>query len=311
MEDSSGLSMNDNPVIRARGLKKCFGSLTAVDKINFEVYRGECFGILGPNGAGKTSTMRMLYDFSPRTSGTLEVFGLDPAREGIRLRQVIGVVQQTNNLDLELTVRENLKVYGSYYGINGSKLKERVDQLLDFMELTQKADSGIKQLSGGMKRRLTILRALIHEPRLVILDEPTTGLDPQARHQIWAVLRRLTGQGVTVVLTTHYMDEAERLCDRLVIMDQGEILHTGTPGELIACHLPRFVLEVDRRGLADNWKDTNLEFDYYGDYVFFKADEEGAFSEVSYLGNSRKGTLRPANLEDLFLKLTGRRLIDG
>ena len=304
------MSMNGNPVIRARGLKKCFGSLTAVDEIDFEVYRGECFGILGPNGAGKTSTMRMLYNFSPRTSGTLEVFGLDPARDGVRLRQVIGVVQQTNNLDLELTVRENLEVYASYYGINIGKLKKRIDEFLDFMELTQKARARIKQLSGGMKRRLTILRALVHEPRLVILDEPTTGLDPQARHQIWALLRRLTGQGVTVVLTTHYMDEAERLCDRLVIMDRGKILHTGAPGKLVVAHLPRFVLEVDRCNLADTWKLTNLEFDYYGDRVFFKADEESAFSAVPYLDNSRKGILRPANLEDLFLKLTGKRLID-
>ena len=311
MKYAPGMKMDGNPVICARALKKCFESLTAVDQIDFEVYRGECFGILGPNGAGKTSTMRMLYDFSPRTSGTLEVFGLDPARDGVRLRQVIGVVQQTNNLDQELTVRENLEVYGSYYGLNGGRLKKRIDELLDFMELSRKAEARIKQLSGGMKRRLTILRALVHEPRLVILDEPTTGLDPQARHQIWAVLRRLTGQGVTVVLTTHYMDEAERLCDRLVIMDQGKILHTGAPAELIAAHLPRFVLEVDRRDLADNWQDTSLEFDYHGDRVFFKADQESDFSAVSCLDCDSKGTLRPANLEDLFLKLTGRRLLDG
>ena len=304
------MSTNGNPVIRARGLKKCFGSLTAVDEIDFEVYRGECFGVLGPNGAGKTSTMRMLYNFSPRTSGTLEVFGLDPARDGVRLRQVIGVVQQTNNLDLELTVRENLEVYGSYYGLDRSELRKRVGELLDFMELTRKAEAGIKQLSGGMKQRLTILRALVHEPRLVILDEPTTGLDPQARHEIWAVLRRLTDKGVTVVLTTHYMDEAERLCDRLIIMDQGKILHAGAPGELIAAHLPKFVLEVDRRNLADSWQDTNLEFEYHGDRVFFKADDESAFSAVSYMDGSSRGTLRPANLEDLFLKFTGRRLED-
>jgi len=302
--------MPGRPVIRARNLRKRFDELTAVDGIDFEVNAGECFGILGPNGAGKTSTMRMLYDFSPRTSGALEVFGLDPATEGVRLRQVIGVVQQSNNLDFELTVRENLEVYGGYYGLRGRQLRERLAELLPSMELSEKAESRIKQLSGGMQRRLVILRALVHQPRLVIFDEPTTGLDPQARHQIWAVLRKLTAEGVTVVLTTHYMDEAERLCDRLVIMDRGKILHRGAPDKLIAEHLPRLVLEVGSRDLDGGWRESGLAFEHYGDRVFFMAGEESEFSRVPYLPGSRKGILRPANLEDLFLKLTGRTLID-
>ncbi|MEA1997549.1 MAG: ABC transporter ATP-binding protein, partial [Gemmatimonadota bacterium] len=197
---NSGIDRN-RVVIRACGLRKTFGPLIAVDGIDFEVYHGECFALLGPNGAGKTSTMRMLYDFSPRSDGTLEVFGLDPALTGAGLRQEIGVVPQTDNLDQELTVRENLEVYGGYYGLNGRRLQARVDELLELMSLTDKAQAGIKQLSGGMKRRLTIVRAMINEPRLVILDEPTTGLDPQARHHIWEFLRKLTVGGATLVLT--------------------------------------------------------------------------------------------------------------
>ncbi|MEA2063232.1 MAG: ABC transporter ATP-binding protein [Gemmatimonadota bacterium] len=302
--------MSGKVVISARGLKKTFGSFTAVDKIDFEVYAGECFGILGPNEAGKTSTMHMLYGFSPRKAGKLEVFGLDPARDGIRLRQVVGVVQQTNNLDLELTVRENLEVYGGYFGLNGRKLKERISELLDFMELTQKADARIKHLSGGMKRRLTIVRALVHEPKLVIMDEPSTGLDPQARLQIWAVMRKLVGQGVTVVLTTHYMEEAERLCDRLIIMDRGKIIHSGKPRALIERHLKRLILEVDRRDLGQDWQQAGLEYECHDDRVLFMADREADFERLScWMANSKR-ILRPANLEDLFLKLTGRTLVD-
>jgi lipooligosaccharide transport system ATP-binding protein len=300
--------MDKNIVIRARGLKKFFGPVTAVDGIDFEVYEGECFAMLGPNGAGKTSTMRMLYDFSPRNGGELEVFGLDPAREGERLRQVIGVVPQSDNLDLELTVRENLEVYGSYYGLRGDRLKRRVDELLELMSLSGKADSGIRQLSEGMKRRLTILRALVQEPRLVILDEPTTGLDPQARHNIWAFLRQLKAGGMTLIFTTHYMDEAERLCNRLVIMDKGKIIEEGSPQELIKNNLPRLVLEIDKRDLEDSWQDTALDFECYGDQVFFMADNEQEFSTIPLLSDKGRKILRPANLEDFFLKLTGRSL---
>jgi len=300
--------MDRNIVIRARGLKKFFGPVTAVDGIEFEVYEGECFAMLGPNGAGKTSTMRMLYDFSPRDGGELEVFGLDPAREGERLRQVIGVVPQSDNLDLELTVRENLEVYGSYYGLRGDRLKRKVDKLLELMSLTGKADSGIRQLSEGMKRRLTILRALVQEPRLVILDEPTTGLDPQARHHIWAFLRQLKAGGTTLIFTTHYMDEAERLCNRLVIMDKGKIIEEGSPQELIKNNLPRLVLEIDQRDLVDGWQDMALNFEFYGDQVFFMADSEQEFSTIPFLSDKGRKILRPANLEDFFLKLTGRSL---
>jgi lipooligosaccharide transport system ATP-binding protein len=292
-------------------LRKSFGEVTAVAGIDFEVREGECFGILGPNGAGKTSTMRMLYDFSPRDSGSLNVFGLDPAVEGTRVRQVLGVVQQKDNLDQELTVRENLEVYASYYGIEKTNLAGRLDELLVFMELEGRGDSQIRELSGGMQRRLTILRALVHQPRLVILDEPSTGLDPQARHQIWAVLRKLTSSAVTVVLTTHYMDEAERLCDRLVIMDKGRILYEGAPRELIGRHLKRLVLEVDIRDLEDGWQNCGLEQESFGDRVFYNADNEEDFAAVPYRPDTVMGVLRPADLEDVFLKLTGRRLDDA
>ena len=297
------------PIIRARGLTKYFGPVRAVDRIDFEVYPGECFGMLGPNGAGKTSTMRMLYDFSPRTAGELTVFGLDPAgKSSVRVRQGIGVVPQSDNLDLELTVRENLEVYGGYYGLSGQRLRQRVESLLEFMSLGEKADATIKQLSGGMKRRLTIVRALIGEPRLVVLDEPTTGLDPHARHHIWQALRELTARGVTIVLTTHYMEEAQRLCDRLVIMDQGKILRQGAPEDLIREHLPRLVLETGLEDLDDDWRKKGLRFEYYGDQVFFLADREEDFSCLSFRDGSRKKIIRPSNLEDLFLKLTGRAL---
>ncbi|MBW7997385.1 MAG: ABC transporter ATP-binding protein [Candidatus Glassbacteria bacterium] len=298
-------------VIVARGLEKSFGEVTAVDGIDFEVCEGECFGILGPNGAGKTSTLRMLYDFSPRGGGELSVFGLDPSREGSRVRQVLGVVQQKDNLDQELTVRENLEVYAGYYGIDFHTLAGRLDELLAFMELEGRGGAQIRELSGGMQRRLTILRALVHYPRLVILDEPTTGLDPQARHQIWAVLRKLTSGGVTVILTTHYMDEAERLCDRLVIMDKGRILHEGAPRELIKRHLSRLVLEVDHKDLRETWRECGLEHESYGDRVFFNAGGEEAFSAVPYREGVLPGALRPSDLEDVFLKLTGRRLDDA
>ncbi len=302
---------NKREVVLARGLSKSFGQVTAVDGIDFEVREGECFGILGPNGAGKTSTMRMLYDFSPRDSGELSVFGMDPAAQGSAVRQLLGVVQQNDNLDQELTVRENLEVYAGYYGIDFHGLAGRLDELLEFMELDGRGGSQIRELSGGMQRRLTILRALVHKPRLVILDEPSTGLDPAARHQIWAVLRKLMSGGVTVVLTTHYMDEAERLCDRLVIMDKGQILHKGAPRQLIARHLKRLVLEADIRDLDESWPGCGLEHESYGDRVFFNAQSEDSFAAVPYRENVVMGVLRPADLEDVFLKLTGRRLEDG
>lgn len=307
MEKEPARDRPAHPVIRARGLRKSFGGVTAVDGIDFEVRAGECFGMLGPNGAGKTTTMRMLYDFSPRTDGSLEVFGLDPAREGTRVRQVIGVVPQTDNLDMELTVRENLRVYGGYYGLRGKELGRRVDELLEFTGLSARAESRIRELSGGMKRRLTIVRALVHKPGLVILDEPSAGLDPKARHDIWGLLRELTAGGVTIVLTTHYMDEAERLCDRLVIMNRGRILECGSPLDLISRFIQPLVLEVDMRSLPEGWNNNGLSCEVRGDRVYFTARDEREFEALD-LSRAENRLIRRANLEDVFLKLTGRAL---
>ena len=224
---------DDLPLIHARGLVKRFGDFTAVDGIDVDVTRGEAFGFLGPNGAGKSSTMRMIGAVSPVTEGTLRVLGHDPAVDGARIRARLGVVPQEDTLDVELSVRENLLVYGRYFGLSRHVVRERADALLDFVQLLERADSKVEPLSGGMKRRLTIARSLINEPDLLLLDEPTTGLDPQARHALWDRLFRLKQQGVTLVLTTHYMDEAEQLCDRLVVMDSGRIAAEGSPGALI------------------------------------------------------------------------------
>ena len=221
-------------LIRARGLTKRFGTFTAVDGIDFELSRGEAFGFLGPNGAGKSSTMRMIGCVSPPTAGELRILGLDPVAEGPAIRARLGVVPQEDTLDVELTVRENLLVYGRYFGLSRAVIRERSARLLDFVQLSDRAGDRVEPLSGGMKRRLTIARSLINEPEVLLLDEPTTGLDPQARHAVWDRLFRLKRQGVTLVLTTHYMDEAEQLCDRLVVMDRGKIAAEGSPLELIA-----------------------------------------------------------------------------
>jgi len=223
----------DSALIHARGLTKRFGDFVAVDAIDFDVAKGESFGFLGPNGAGKTSTMRMIGCVSPITDGDLEVLGQDPTSDGPRIRSRIGVVPQQDTLDTELTVRENLVIYGRYFGLSRAECGRRADELLDFAQLTERANDQVEPLSGGMKRRLTIARALINEPDLLLLDEPTTGLDPQARHLLWDRLYRLKQRGVTLVLTTHYMDEAEQLCDRLVVMDKAKIVAEGSPRQLI------------------------------------------------------------------------------
>ncbi|MGH9251081.1 MAG: ABC transporter ATP-binding protein, partial [Acidimicrobiales bacterium] len=228
-------------LIRARALAKRFGAITAVDGIDIDVARGEAFGFLGPNGAGKSSTMRMIGCVSPPSGGHLEVLGLDPRADGPAIRARLGVVPQRDTLDEELTVRENILVYGRYFGLPRSVIRERAAELLEFAQLTDRADSLVEPLSGGMKRRLTIARALVNEPEILLLDEPTTGLDPQARHALWDRLFRLKRQGVTLVLTTHYMDEAEQLCDRLVVMDGGRIVAHGSPRELIDEHSTREV----------------------------------------------------------------------
>ena len=235
--------MSDS-LIHARGLIKRFGDFTAVDGIDVDVRRGEAFGFLGPNGAGKSSTMRMIGRVSPPTDGVLRILGLDPRRDGPRIRGRLGVCPQLDNLDVELTVRENLTTYARFFGIPRKEARRRADELLDFVQLTERADSKVEPLSGGMKRRLTIARALVNEPEMVLLDEPTTGLDPQARHLVWERLFRLKQQGVTLVLTTHYMDEAEQLCDRLVVMDGGRIAAEGSPRELIERYSTLEVVEM-------------------------------------------------------------------
>src|SRR3954447_20749400 len=244
-------------MVVARGLRKQFGDFVAVDDIDVDVHRGEAFGFLGPNGAGKSSTMRMIGCVSPASGGTLLVLGLDPAVDGPRIRGRLGVVPQEDTLDVELTVRENLIVYGRYFGLSKAVIAERADRLLDFVQLAERADSKVEPLSGGMKRRLTIARSLVNDPDLLLLDEPTTGLDPQARHVLWDRLFRLKQQGVTLVLTTHYMDEAEQLCDRLVVMDRGRIAAEGSPLQLIREWSTREVVELrfapgdnDRAGAA-------------------------------------------------------------
>jgi lipooligosaccharide transport system ATP-binding protein len=232
------------PLIHARGLIKQFGSITAVDGIDFDVQRGEAFGFLGPNGAGKSSTMRMIGCVSPPTAGTLRILDLDPVSDGPQIRGRLGVVPQADTLDNELTVRENLIIYGRYFGLSRRAVREKADELLEFVQLSERAESKVEPLSGGMKRRLTIARSLVNDPEVLLLDEPTTGLDPQARHVVWDRLFRLKQRGVTLVLTTHYMDEAEQLCDRLVVMDKGKIAEEGSPLELIRRLSTREVVEL-------------------------------------------------------------------
>ncbi len=305
------------PLITARRPTKRFGELTAVDGIDFDVARGEAFGFLGPNGAGKTSSMRMIACVSPVTSGTLTIFGKDPARYGTEIRARLGVVPQADTLDVELSVRENLIIYARYFDLPWAEGRKRADELLEFVQLNERADDQVDPLSGGMKRRLTIARALINQPELLLLDEPTTGLDPQARHLVWDRLYRLKQRGVTIVLTTHYMDEAEQLCDRLVVMDKAKIAAEGTPRELIERYSTPEVLElrfpldeqpnVDGRldGLADRIEvlpDRVLMYASDGDAVAAAVHQRGLRPESSLV---RRGTL-----EDVFLRLTGRSLID-
>lgn len=305
------------PLVKARGLTKMFDDFTAVDEIDFDIQQGEAFGFLGPNGAGKTSTMRMISTVSPITSGQMTVFGLDPATQGRGIRQRIGVVPQEDNLDLELTVAENLYIYGRYHDMSKAEIKPRIDELLDFAQLSERRDAQVEPLSGGMKRRLTIARALINEPELVILDEPTTGLDPQARHLLWDRLYRLKQGGATLVITTHYMDEAEQLCDRLVVMDDGKIVAEGSPRQLIEEYAPREVVEL--RFLDGQKDEAVLKMDgvaarseVLADRVLLYTDDADATQEgLHSRGISPDQVLvRRSTLEDVFLRLTGRRLID-
>jgi lipooligosaccharide transport system ATP-binding protein len=307
----------DEPLIYARGLTKAFGSLRAVDGIDFSVQRGEAFGFLGPNGAGKSSTMRMIAAVSPRTSGDLLVLGLDPERHGPEIRGRLGVVPQEDNLDLELTVRENLYIYGRYFDLPRRELRGRIDRLLEFAQLTERAGDRVEPLSGGMKRRLTIARSLINEPELLLLDEPTTGLDPQARHALWDRLYRLKAEGVTLVLTTHYMDEAEQLCDRLVVMDGGGIAAEGSPLELIARYSTREVVELrfgpgESERMAGKLQDIPERIEALPDRVLLYTDQgDAAVAAVRDRGLEPNSVLvRRGTLEDVFLRLTGRHLVD-
>jgi lipooligosaccharide transport system ATP-binding protein len=306
-------------LITAHDLTKRFGDFTAVDGIDFELRRGEAFGFLGPNGAGKSSTMRMIGCVSPPTSGQLSILGLDPVTDGPAIRARLGVVPQEDTLDVELTVRENLLIYGRYYGLPRSIIAERTARLLDFVQLTERAGDEVDPLSGGMKRRLTIARSLINEPEILILDEPTTGLDPQARHVVWDRLYRLKQQGVTLILTTHYMDEAEQLCDRLVVMDGGKIAAEGSPRELIETYSTPEVLELrfsisDHDQAAEKVADAPAErIEALADRILlYVADGDAALVAVRNLGLEPVTSLvRRSTLEDVFLRLTGRRLEDG
>jgi lipooligosaccharide transport system ATP-binding protein len=304
-------------LIRARGLTKRFGSFTAVDAIDFAVAQGESFGFLGPNGAGKTSTMRMIGCVSPVSEGELEVLGRDPRHDGPRIRGRIGVVPQQDTLDTELTVRENLVIYGRYFGLSRAECGRRADELLEFAQLTERARDQVEPLSGGMKRRLTIARALINEPDLLLLDEPTTGLDPQARHLLWDRLYRLKQRGVTLVLTTHYMDEAEQLCDRLVVMDKAKIVAEGSPRELIARYSTKEVTELRFPVGVQETLDGQLEglaerIELLPDRVLLYADDGEAAVAAAHQRGLRPETVlvRRSSLEDVFLRLTGRSLIE-
>jgi lipooligosaccharide transport system ATP-binding protein len=312
-------SGNGQPLIQARGLVKRFGDLAAVDEIDFDLQRGEAFGFLGPNGAGKTSTMRMIGCVSPVSDGLLRVFGLDPDHDGVEIRGRLGVVPHEDSLDLELTVRENIIVYGRYFGLPRSVLKERADELLEFVELTERANDRVEPLSGGMKRRLTIARSLVNEPEVLLLDEPTTGLDPQARHVVWDRLYRLKRQGVTLLLTTHYMDEAEQLCDRLVVMDKGKIVAEGSPRELIEQYSTREVVELrfgdeDRRpqNIEDLTNGLVSRVEPLPDRVLLYTDDgDAAAHGLHERGLVPESVLvRRSTLEDVFLHLTGRSLIE-
>jgi lipooligosaccharide transport system ATP-binding protein len=305
-------------LIRAKGLRKQFGDFVAVDGIDFELSRGEVFGFLGPNGAGKSSTMRMIGCVSPPSGGELTILGLDPARYGPAIRARLGVVPQEDTLDVELTVRENLLIYGRYFGLRRDVIAERTAKLLDFVQLTERAGDQVEPLSGGMKRRLTIARSLISEPEILLLDEPTTGLDPQARHVVWDRLYRLKQQGVTLVLTTHYMDEAEQLCDRLVVMDGGKIAAEGSPRELIARYSTPEVLELrfgtaEQEHAPDKLADLPVaRVEVLADRILLYAqDGDAALAGVRSRGLEPETSLvRRSTLEDVFLRLTGRRLED-
>jgi lipooligosaccharide transport system ATP-binding protein len=305
------------PLIVARGLTKKYDDFVAVDSIDFEIKKGESFGLLGPNGAGKSTTMRMIASTSKRTGGELTILGKDPNKHGPEIRAHLGVVPQQDNHDGELKAWENLYIYGRYFGLSRKFLKAKVEELLEFAQLTEKRDVKVDQLSGGMKRRLTIARGLVNEPEILMLDEPTTGLDPQARHILWDRLFRLKEEGVTLVITTHYMDEAEQLCDRLIVMDKGKIMAEGAPAALIKKYSSKEVLEV-RFGSKNN-AEAAKKIAHLGDRIeplpdrilIYTDDGEKILKQIHKLGLEPQTSLvRRSSLEDVFLRLTGRTLVE-
>lgn len=300
--------------IEVRNLHKRYGATVAVDDVSFTVEAGEIFGILGPNGAGKTTTLRMLMGFTPPSAGSIEVLGMPVPAQARQMRQRAGVVPQFDNLDPDFTVLENLQTYASYFGLRGRWLEQRLQALLEFAQLTERAAAPIQALSGGMKRRLTLARALVNDPALLVLDEPTTGLDPQARQHIWERMHRLINEGRTLILTTHYMEEAERLCDRAAIMEAGRVVACDSPAALIRTHIEPNVAEL-RGHAANQWlaqpRDTDgVRIEHVGETVLIYGHEGERVRQVAAAAVGERYLFRPANLEDVFLKLTGRALRD-
>jgi len=305
------------PLIRARGLTKTYGDFVAVDGIDFDVAKGESFGFLGPNGAGKSTTMRIIGATSVRTSGTLTILGKDPEKNGPQIRSHLGVVPQQDNLDSELTVSENIFIYGRYFGLSSSFINKKIPELLEFAQLEEKKNVKVEALSGGMKRRLTIARSLVSEPDILMLDELTTGLDPQARHILWDRLFRLKEQGVTLLITTHYMDEAEQLCDRLIVMDKGKIMAEDSPAQLIKDYSTKEVLEVrfgsDRnQEMVDVLRPLADRIEVLPDRILLYAEDgEQLLEQIAAKGiHPNTSLVRRSSLEDVFLRLTGRSLVE-
>lgn len=303
------------PVVNIEHLYKSFESLQAIVDLSCQISQSTCYGFLGPNGAGKTTTMKMIYgkserDFCDQTK--LQVFGLDPKTHALQIKYISGVVPQENNLDDELNVTQNLQVYGRFYGMAKSERKQRIAELLDFFELSEKAHAKLRELSGGMKRRLIIARALMHDPQLLILDEPTTGLDPQVRHLIWDKLRQLKKEGLTILLTTHYMEEAFQICDQICIMDKGRMILNGPPQSLLAEHIESYVLELTDSEVLNNvsadWESPEVRKDVSMERPIYYAQELDVLKKMADRLNHGAYYLRQSNLEDLFLKMTGRQL---
>ncbi|EMD26193.1 ABC transporter ATP-binding protein [Amycolatopsis azurea] len=304
-------------MVQAKALVKRFGDFEAVRGIDVEVRPGEAFGFLGPNGAGKSSTMRMIASVSPRTDGDLRVLGMDPDVEGPKIRARLGVVPQQDNLDTELTVRQNLQIYGRYFGLSRAHVRSKAEELMEFAQLTDRANAEVDSLSGGMKRRLTIARSLVNDPELLLLDEPTTGLDPQARHLLWDRLFRLKAGGTTLIITTHYMDEAEQLCDRLVVMDNGRIAAEGSPADLISRYSTREVVELrfpngEQEAAAKQIEGLAERVEVLPDRVLLYTMTGESTLEQAHARGLRplSSLVRRSSLEDVFLRLTGRTLVD-